>query len=271
MQKVQKERIVRDLESRLGEAKCLYLTDFTGLDVAAITELRKKLSEAEVEYVVVKNTLARRALAGGPYDGLAGSLEGPSAFAMSGTDVVSPAKILTEFARETDDRPRIKAGAIEGKVVSLEEIRRIAELPPREELLARLVGSARSPLAGLVWTLHGLLTQFVRTVEAVRARAEAEAPPAEPESPVEAPAPEEAGAAPVETAPEEATAEQGAPKEATAEEATAEEDAPEAAAPGPDETSAGDDAEGEDEKAPVVEAPAGEEAEKPAPEAEPET
>jgi len=234
MQKVQKERIVRDLESRLGEAKCLYLTDFTGLDVAAITELRKKLSEAEVEYVVVKNTLARRALAGGPYDGLAGSLEGPSAFAMSGTDVVSPAKILTEFARETDDRPRIKAGAIEGKVVSLEEIRRIAELPPREELLARLVGSARSPLAGLVWTLHGLLTQFVRTVEAVRARAEAEAPPAEPESPVEAPAPEEAGAA-------------------------------------PDETSAGDDAEGEDEKAPVVEAPAGEEAEKPAPEAEPET
>jgi len=234
MQKVQKERIVRDLESRLGEAKCLYLTDFTGLDVAAITELRKKLSEAEVEYVVVKNTLARRALAGGPYDGLAGSLEGPSAFAMSGTDVVSPAKILTEFARETDDRPRIKAGAIEGKVVSLEEIRRIAELPPREDLLARLVGSARSPLAGLVWTLHGLLTQFVRTVEAVRARAEAEAPPAEPESPVEAPAPEEAGAA-------------------------------------PDETSAGDDAEGEDEKAPVVEAPAGEEAEKPAPEAEPET
>lgn len=246
MQKVHKERIVRDLESRLGEAKCLYLTDFTGLDVAAITELRRKLSEAEVEYVVVKNTLARRALAGGPYDDLAGSLEGPSAFAMSGTDVVSPAKILTEFARETDDRPRIKAGAIEGKVVSLEEIRRIAALPPREELLARLVGSVRSPLAGLVWTLHGLLTQFVRTVDAVRARAEAEAPPAVPESQVEAPAPEEAPAV------DEAAA-------------------GDASAPGLDETSAVDDADGEDEKAPVAEAPAGEEAEESAPEAEPET
>jgi len=252
MQKVQKERIVRDLESRLGEAKCLYLTDFTGLDVAAITELRRKLSEAEVEYVVVKNTLARRALAGGPYDGLAASLEGPSAFAMSGTDVVSPAKILTEFARETDDRPRIKAGAIEGQVVSLEEIRRIAELPPREDLLARLVGSARSPLAGLVWTLHGLLTQFVRTVDAVRARAEAEAPAAAPESPVETPAADEAEA------------------EAVADEPPADQ----APAPGVDETSDGDgaeEAEEDEEKAPVAEAPAAEEAEEAAPEAEPET
>lgn len=172
MQTAEKQRVVEDLSARLGDAKCLYITDFTGLDVAAMTELRRRLSGANVEYVVVKNTLARRALAEGPYASLAGQLTGPNAFALSREEVVSAARILTEFAGESD-RPRITAGAIEGEVVSLEEIRRIALLPPREQLLAQLVGAARSPIAGLVYTLHGVLGKFVRTVEAVRLRRDA--------------------------------------------------------------------------------------------------
>ncbi|MGH7556661.1 MAG: 50S ribosomal protein L10 [Gemmatimonadota bacterium] len=180
MPTAQKELKVSRLRERLEGAKCLYVTDFTGLDVAMMTELRARLTDASVEYVVVKNTLARRALADGPYAELVEHMTGPNAFAVSREDVVSAAKILTEFARERE-RPQITAGAIEGQVVSLEEIRRIASLPPRDQLLAEVVGHARAPISGLVFVLHGLMAKFVRTVEAVRAQREAEgggAPPA---------------------------------------------------------------------------------------------
>ena len=172
MQMAQKQEVVADLSAKLSKAKCLYLTDFTGLDVAAITELRRRLTNAGVEYVVVKNTLARRALSGGPYEGLAEHLAGPNAFALSDEDVVTAAKILTEFARERE-KPQIRAGAVEGRVVSIEEIRRIAELPPREQLLAQVVGTMAAPIAGLVYMLSGLLSKFVRTVDAVREQKQA--------------------------------------------------------------------------------------------------
>ena len=167
MQMAEKHEVVERLGAMLKEAKCLYLTDFTGLDVASITELRRRLTEAEVEYVVVKNTLARRALAGGRYESLAEHLSGPNAFALAREDVVVAAKILTEFARDRD-RPQIRAGAIEGRVVSIDEIRRIAELPPRPQLLAQVVGTMRAPVAGLAFALGGLLSKFVRTVDALR-------------------------------------------------------------------------------------------------------
>ena len=193
MQMAQKQEVVADLSAKLSKAKCLYLTDFTGLDVAAITELRRRLTNAGVEYMVVKNTLARRALTGGPYEGLTEHLAGPNAFALSDEDVVTAARILTEFARERE-RPQIRAGAVEGRIVSIEEIRRIANLPPRDQLLAQVLGTMRAPLTGLAFTLGGLLSKFVRTVDAVReqkqARGEsagaAETQPAE--SPAEEPA-----------------------------------------------------------------------------------
>ena len=173
MPTAQKEQTIERLRERLDGAKCLYVTDFTGLDVASMTDLRARLSAASVEYLVVKNTLARRALSEGPFAELAEHMTGPNAFAVSRDDIVTPAKILTDFAKERE-RPRIKAGVIEGQVISLEEIRRIASLPPREQLLAEVVGYARAPLAGLVFVLHGLLAKFVRTVEAVRVQREAE-------------------------------------------------------------------------------------------------
>ena len=173
MPTAQKEQTIERLRERLDGAKCLYVTDFTGLDVASMTDLRARLTAARVDYLVVKNTLARRALSEGPFAELAEHMTGPNAFAVSRDDVVTAAKILTDFARERE-RPQIKAGVIEGQVISLEEIRRIASLPPREQLLAEVVGSARAPIAGLVFVLHGLLAKFVRTVEAVRVEREAE-------------------------------------------------------------------------------------------------
>jgi large subunit ribosomal protein L10 len=173
MPTAQKEQTIERLRERLDGAKCLYVTDFTGLDVASMTDLRARLTAARVEYLVVKNTLARRALSEGPFAELAEHMTGPNAFAVSRDDVVAAAKILTDFAKERE-RPQIKAGVIEGQVISLEEIRRIASLPPREQLLAEVVGYARAPIAGLVFVLHGLLAKFVRTVEAVRVQREAE-------------------------------------------------------------------------------------------------
>lgn len=217
MQMAQKQEVVADLSAKLSKAKCLYLTDFTGLDVAAITELRRRLTIAGVEYVVVKNTLARRALTGGPYEGLTEHLAGPNAFALSDEDVVTAAKILTEFARERE-RPQIRAGAVEGRVVSIEEIRRIAELPPREQLLAQVVGTMAAPIAGLVYTLSGLLSKFVRTVDAVREQKQArgESPgaaatqSAEEPQPAQATAEEPAASAGEDTQPAEGPAEEPA-------------------------------------------------------------
>ena len=199
MPTAQKEQTIERLRERLDGAKCLYVTDFTGLDVASMTELRARLTDARVEYLVVKNTLARRALSGGPFAELAEHMTGPNAFAVSRDDVVTAAKILTDFAKERE-RPQIKAGVIEGQVISLEEIRRIASLPPREQLLAQVVGHALAPIAGLVFVLHGLLAKFVRTVEAVRVQREAEggspaAAPAEAREPAEPSEAEEPAAA----------------------------------------------------------------------------
>jgi large subunit ribosomal protein L10 len=199
MPTAQKEQTIERLRERLDGAKCLYVTDFTGLDVASMTDLRARLTAARVEYLVVKNTLARRALSEGPFAELAEHMTGPNACAVSRDDVVAAAKILTDFAKERE-RPQIKAGVIEGQVISLEEIRRIASLPPREQLLAEVVGYARAPIAGLVFVLHGLLAKFVRTVEAVRVQREAEggspaAAPAEAHEPAEPSEAEEPAAA----------------------------------------------------------------------------
>lgn len=210
MATAEKKKIVTELGDRLSGVKCLYLADFTGLRVAEITDLRRQLADADVDFIVVKNTLAKRALEDTPYAALAEHLEGPNAFAFSTDDVVSPAKVLTDFAKAAD-RPQIKAGAIEGQVVSIEEIRRIAKLPSRDVLLGEIVGYARAPIAGLVYTLNGLLSQFVRTLEAVRAHREQSEPAVA----------EQAAAV------EEETAEEEGPEEETAvEDVAAEEEAP---------------------------------------------
>ena len=165
--KADKEQELQELTAAFNASDTAILVDYKGLNVPAVTELRRQIRGAKAEYKVVKNTLARRALAGGRYESLAEHLSGPNAFALAREDVVVAAKILTEFARDRD-RPQIRAGAIEGRVVSIDEIRRIAELPPRPQLLAQVVGTMRAPVAGLAFALGGLLSKFVRTVDALR-------------------------------------------------------------------------------------------------------
>src|SRR3989442_6370891 len=148
-------------------ASTIYLTDFTGLDVARITDLRRRLRAAGVEYVVVKNTLARRALADARVPALETHLEGPTALVLAGADPVSAAKVLTEFAKEFA-KPAIRAGLVDGKAVTPDQVRRLASLPTRNELLAHLGGALQAPMAGFLGALHGVLLNMVGALEALR-------------------------------------------------------------------------------------------------------
>jgi large subunit ribosomal protein L10 len=167
--KAQKQETVTTLVGRLQRSQTIYLADFTGLNVAKATDLRRKLRAAGVEYVVVKNTLARRALDQAAIAGLSDHLAGPTALVLAGRDPVSAAKVLTDFARE-HERPKIRVGLVEGKAVSPDQVKRLATLPSKTELLAQLGGAFQAPMAGWVGALHGLLQMMVGALEALKTR-----------------------------------------------------------------------------------------------------
>jgi len=165
--KAQKQEAVTTLVGRLRRSPTLYVTDFTGLNVARITDLRRRLRAAGVEYVVVKNTLAKRALVDAQVAGLEQHLAGPTALVLAGTDPVVAAKVLTDFAREFE-KPAIRIGLVEGKPVTPEQVKRLAALPSRTELLGQLAGTFQAPLAGMAGALYGLLQNMVGALEALK-------------------------------------------------------------------------------------------------------
>ena len=165
--KAQKQETVTTLVGRLQRAPTVYVTDFTGLNVAKVTELRRRLRAAGVEYVVVKNTLARRALDAAAVPALSEHLAGPTALVLAGRDPVGAAKVLADFARE-HEKPAIRVGLVEGKAVSPEQVKRLATLPPKTELLAQLGGAFQAPMAGWVGAMQGLLEMMVGALEALK-------------------------------------------------------------------------------------------------------
>ena len=165
--KAQKQEMVTTLAAQLAGAPTVYVTDFTGLSVARITDLRRRLRAAGVEYVVVKNTLARRALTDAQRAGLGAHLTGPTALVLGGADPVASAKVLTEFAKE-HAKPSIRIGLVEGKTVTADQVRQLAALPSKPELLAQLGGALQSPMAGFVGALNGLLYMMVGALEALK-------------------------------------------------------------------------------------------------------
>lgn len=164
--KAQKQEMVTGLASKLRRAPTLYVTDFTGLNVALLTKLRRRLRAAGVEYVVVKNTLARRALTEAQVTGLEPHLDGPTALVLGGADPVAAAKVLADFAKE-HEKPAIRIGLIEGRTVTPEQVKRLASLPSKAELLAQLGGALQGPLAGFAGALNGLLYMMVGALEAL--------------------------------------------------------------------------------------------------------
>lgn len=161
-----KEQVVQELTARLAQAQSVYLTDFSGLNVEAITELRRSLRAEAVDCQVVKNTLSRFAVKQSGLPNLDAYLEGPTAIVISQNPVGS-AKALIAFNKKHDNRPRIKGGVLSGAIISEREVLALASLPSREELLARVVGGIAAPIHGLVYSLSGILGNLVRVLSAV--------------------------------------------------------------------------------------------------------
>ncbi|MFS8638673.1 MAG: 50S ribosomal protein L10 [Gemmatimonadota bacterium] len=168
----EKQAVVEELAAKLKDAQAFYLTDFTGLNVKSITDLRTRLRRAGAEYVVVKNTLAERALSGLELPEVSRFFVGPTGLVIGRNDAVTAAKVLREFAKENEDRPTIKVGVVERRAVTPEEVVRIATLPPRDQLLAELAGAMEAPLAQLAYVLQSKLVEFVGLLEALRAERE---------------------------------------------------------------------------------------------------
>ena len=167
--KAQKQETVTALATRLKRTTTLYVTDFTGLDVAKMTQLRRRLRQAGTDFVVVKNTLARRALGDAQVPGLEDHLAGPTGLVLAGADPVAAAKVLADFAREFE-KPAIKVGLVDGKAVTPAQVKRLASLPPRLELLSQLGGTLQAPMASLAGALNGVLMNMVGALEALRAK-----------------------------------------------------------------------------------------------------
>lgn len=167
-----KQPIVQEIKAKLEESKGAVLTDYRGLNVAEVTDLRNRLRQAGIEYKVVKNTLTRLAANEIGLEGLDAYLEGPTAIAYGVEDPVAPAKILSEFAKEHKNL-EIKAGIIEGKVIDFAGVKALAELPSKEVLLAKVLGGMQSPLYGFANVLQGNLRNLVYVLDAVRKTKEA--------------------------------------------------------------------------------------------------
>lgn len=170
----QKEAIVESLREKLQNSPIIILTDYRGLNVAAMNKLRRKMGESGSEFQVVKNTLVKRVTDELGIEGLDPYLEGPTALATSTNDPVAPAKVLKEVAKEHKEL-EIKAGVLEGKVVDVTAIKNLADLPSREVLLAQVVGGMQAPLYGFAGALQGVLRKFVYALEAIRKQKAGEA------------------------------------------------------------------------------------------------
>src|SRR3954447_17412218 len=144
MNRTEKEQLVTELKAKIKNAPALYYTDFTGLNVKRMTELRRRLRKANVEYVVIKNTLALRAV---NESGLVGErLRGPTGLVVT-KDPVGAAKVITDFAKENYQRPAVKGGLFEGRPVDAVKVKQLASMPSRKQMLAELGASMQAPIA----------------------------------------------------------------------------------------------------------------------------
>ncbi|TMF96769.1 MAG: 50S ribosomal protein L10 [Chloroflexi bacterium] len=171
--KEQKAEQVELLSEKLKKAKVAVLTDYRGLTVSQIQELRGKLRSGDVEYRVVKNTLARRAAEAAGVPALQSELEGPVAIAFGYDDLSLPSKLINEFVRSTRLKLDVKGGLVEGRVFSPEQVKQLADLPSRETLIAQLLGTLQSPVGQLVAIMQTPHQQLLGVLNAYKNKLEA--------------------------------------------------------------------------------------------------
>ena len=174
MAKPEKVESVAEIKARLEKCQIAIATTYAGITVADVTELRRRLRGAGVEYKVYKNTLARRALKELDLEGAADCMTGPTAWAFC-ADPVAPAKILKEFGRKSKMVTMV-GGVLEGKVITADQLTALATLPSREQLLAQVVGTIAAPLRNLVGTLNAVPRNLVSVIDQIqKKKAEGEA------------------------------------------------------------------------------------------------
>ncbi len=161
----QKQAIVTEVAARLAKAQAVIVAENRGLDVGAVTGLRVKARKSGLYLRVLKNSLARRAVQGTPFEPLSGQLAGPLMYGIA-QDPVAGAKVLADFAKD-HERFVIMGGALPNAVMSAKDVKALATMPSREELLAKLVGTMQAPIAKLVRTMNEVPGRFVRTLAAV--------------------------------------------------------------------------------------------------------
>jgi large subunit ribosomal protein L10 len=169
MNNTERQDMVQSLTEQFKASPNIYVTDFSGLNVLRLTEFRRRLRAAGVSYIVVKNTLAQRALAANNVTLLDDHLAGPTGLVLAGRDPVVAAKVLTDFAREFE-KPAIKIGLVDGRAVTADHVKRLASLPSREVLLSQLAGTIQAPMAQLAGLMNGMLYQVVGALETLRAQ-----------------------------------------------------------------------------------------------------
>ncbi len=164
MPKPEKIKVVEELKEKFQSARGIVLADFTGLTVAEVNELRRKCREAQVEYRVVKNTLARIAVREANLAGLEEHIEGPTAVAISEVDPIAPAKVLSDFMKEFE-KLTFKGGYIEGELCTPEKVKEIGNLPTKDELMAQVIGAINAPISQVVFCIEGLLRNVISIVD----------------------------------------------------------------------------------------------------------
>jgi large subunit ribosomal protein L10 len=162
----QKQAVVSEIAAELAKAQTVIVAEYRGLNVGAVTNLRAKARKSGIYLRVLKNTLARRAVKGTPFEKLSGQMAGPLIYGIS-QDPVAGAKVLAEFAKD-NELFVIKGGAMPNVLMSVKDVKALATMPSREELLAKLLGTMQAPMAKLVRTMNEVPGKFVRTLAAVR-------------------------------------------------------------------------------------------------------
>lgn len=167
MNKDSKAQVIAELAAKLASAKATYVADYRGLNVEQVNDLRGKLRNAGAEYQVVKNTLLHLAAKDTPQACLDPFLAGPTALAIAAGDPVAPAKVLSDFAK-ANAKFELKGGALEGRVLSVAEIVALADLPSREVLLAKMLGSMSAPATNFVGVLAAVPRSLVQVLAAIQ-------------------------------------------------------------------------------------------------------
>ena len=168
MNVTEKAALVAGLTDRLKSARAIYVTDFVGLNVKAMTSLRARLRAQGGQYLVVKNTLAERAMEGLDLPAIAEHFRGPTGLVIVDGDPIAPAKVLADFAKDHDQRPAIRAGIVERRAVAAADVQRLATLPGRDGLLGLLAGALEAPVAQFAHALEAKLVELAGLVDALR-------------------------------------------------------------------------------------------------------